>query len=519
MGEESRYLWERLDLLKARPRVDTFEQKCKRWILENVVASPARSAALGKYFVAAANSFSDGGNGGSGRPTPRRKRLHALYLLHDVLYHTVKRQPGNDDFAKSIKEHITPLFSSVCAFPDAPKHTAKILDLLQFWEESNLFDIDTVVSLRNLVEKVAEGGQLPSKGAPQSTASTNASKLPKEAPFSLPHTHGDPSQAWHDLPAANWLPHLTPNSTKPMSPAMIKPLQLAQGPADKVVVEAVKTLLAKVDRLFLKESNWDDGADLNEMGERVIRDETGEVVGGETYYGWSREFCRKMKDRNAKPQDQRDLSRGRSLSRSRSDSRSISRSRSRDAPHHKRRRLSTSYSRSRSMRGSRSRSRSRTRSTRRREDVRGRDSRSRSPSRYRRSRSPSRRERSRTPSPSRNRTERRFRTSPSPRKDGAPAPHAAYYPPPPPAPPTQVPPPHQMPPGQIPPPPPGYTGPWPPPPPPPFPPGGFPQGWNAGAPPMPWGGHGPQGNYGRGGGAGGAGFRGDWGGRGRGRGW
>lgn len=493
--------------------MDTFEQKCKRWILDNVVVSPARSAALGKYLVAAANSFSDGGNGGSGRPTARRKRLHALYLLHDVLYHTVKRQPGNDDFAKSIKEYIAPLFSSVSTFRDAPKHTAKILDLLQFWEESNLFDVDTIINLRSLVERAAEGKQSPTKNTPQPTSTT--SKLSKEAPFSLPHTHGDPSQGWHDLPAANWLPHLTPNSTKPMNPAMIKPLQLAQGPADKAVVEAVKSLLTKVDRLFSKESQWDDGTDLNEMGERVVRDETGEVVGGETYYGWSRPFCQKMKVRNAKPQDQRDLSRGRS--RSRSDSRSISRSRSNDAPHHKRRRLSPSYSRSRTRSRSRSQSRSRSRSRARRPEHRGRDSRSRSPEAYRRSRSPSRRARSRTPSPSRQRTERRFRRSPSPRKDGA-APLPGYYPPPPPAPPAQVPPPHQMPPGQIPPPPYGYTGSWPPPPPPQFPPGGFPQGWNAGAPPMPWGGHGQQGGYGRGS-CSNAGFRGDWSGRGRGRGW
>lgn len=487
------------------------KQKCKRWILENVAASPARSAALGKYLVAAANSFGEGGNGGSGRPTARRKRLHVLYLLHDVLFHTAKRHPGNDDFAKGIRDYIAPLFSSVSAFPDAPKHTAKILDLLQFWEESNLFDIDTTINLRSLVERAAEGGQPQSKDTPQPITSTTG-KLPKEAPFALPHMHGDPSQAWHDLPAANWLPHLTPNSTKPMDPATIKPLQLSQGPADKAVVEAVKTLLTRVDRLFSKENQWDDGADLNEMGERVVLDETGEVIDGETYYGWSRAFCRKMKDRHAKPQDQRDLSRGRS--RSRSDSRSSSRSS--DVPHlHKRRRLSRSYSRSRSQ------GRSRTRSPRRGADVRGRDSRSRSPGRYRRSRSPSRRARSRTPSPSRSRTERRFRRSPSPRKDSASAPQAGYYPPPP-VPSTHVPPPHHapMPPGQIPPPPPpyGYTGPWPPPPPPPFPPGGFPQGWNAGGPPMPWGGHGQQGNYGRGGGGGNS-FRGDWSGRGRGRGW
>lgn len=464
--------------------------------------SPARTAALGKFLVAVVNSFVEDKDGarkrGSG-PSGKRKRLHVLYLLHDVFYHTLKRHPGNDDFGRNIEGHLAPLFSSVSAFPDAPKHSAKILDLLTFWEESDLLGPDIISNLRSLVEKAGENDTAGSKDTLQGAIPTSG-KLPKEAPFTLPPTHGDPSVAWFDLPAANWLPHLTPNSTKPMKPGMIKPLQFAQGPADKAVVEAVKSLLSKVDQLFAKERKWDEHSDLNEMGERVVLDEvTGEVVDGETYYGWSRAFCKKMKDRHSKPQEQR----GRS--RSRSDTRSTPRSSSASPPRHKRRRLSRSYSRSRSP----------TPAARRKAERPRGGSRSRSPERYRRSRSPSRRRtRSRTPSPQRHRTERRYGRSPSPGNDGM-AGKAPFYPPPPPPQvphqqaPHQQPPvrPHQIPPPPPPPPPHGYTGPWPPPPP-PFPPGGVsqPQGWTGapGAPPGPLGAqqfsHGPggyQGDYGK----------------------
>ncbi|KAJ3519122.1 hypothetical protein NM208_g14252 [Fusarium decemcellulare] len=79
-----------------------------------------------------------------------------------------------------------------------------------------------------------------------------------------------------------------------MIPDLIRPIQLAPGPADKVLVHAVQGLLGEVERMFSKEQKGNDepGLDLNELGERVVLDEiTGEVISGETYYGWSRQFC------------------------------------------------------------------------------------------------------------------------------------------------------------------------------------------------------------------------------------
>ncbi|PKS05304.1 hypothetical protein jhhlp_008677 [Lomentospora prolificans] len=531
-------------------------QKCKRWILHNIVRSPARSAALSKYLAAAASSFDDkqGNGGGKVGPSAKRKRLYVLYLLHDVLYHTKFRYPGNDDFLKNIRHYLAPLFTAVASFQNAPKHLAKVEDLLAFWEEKNLLEHGEVQTLKDIVHNAAFAEPKP---ADTTVGSMNTSgKASKEAPFVLPPLHGDPSMAWFDLPAANWLPHLTPNSTKPMKPDMIQPLQLSPGPADKEVVDAVKSLLYKVDQIFAKDKRWHDEPhrDLNEMGECVILDEvTGEVIGGETYYGWSREFCRKMKDRRKKPQggngaelrgrrSWRSSSRSNYRSRSGSRGRSVSRTPSSHAP--KRRRLSESYSRDRSgeRESSRRRGRSPTRSASRSRSRSRTPRRSISRDRYHRHPSSRREKRSRTPSPSRTRADRRRdyqdRRSPSPpRAKGNPALGFGSAQ-------------HQQPPygnqaqgfvgfppnHAIPPPPPNFSGQWPPPPPPPGgpgwnpammggsismppipppPPPGMPGTWGVGAPH-----HSPQGqypSYGRGGGN--PGYRGGYGGRGRGRGW
>lgn len=189
--------------------------------------------------------------------------------------------------------------------------------------------------------------------------------------------HGDPTTPWYDLPAGNWLTVLEPNSTRPMNPAMIKPLVLAAGPADKNLADAVKRLLDDVERIYSKEASFDEPAlDVSPMGEAIKVDEiTGETF-GDTYYGWSRSFCEKMKQRKRRGNtSNEDMGRGRSrrvwssrsYSRSPSRSRSLSHSRSRSRsdssvrPSFKRPRHSISLDnqpRSRSQRRSWSRSRS-----------------------------------------------------------------------------------------------------------------------------------------------------------------
>ncbi|KAL6913773.1 hypothetical protein ACHAPO_002225 [Fusarium lateritium] len=478
----------------SRPNV----QKCKVWIVENVAPSTARTTALAKYCGALSKSLQNDGS----RPSLKRRRLHLLYVINDVFYQTITRN-GNSEFATPWDNALPALIASAAAFDNCPKHKKKLEDLIRLWDEQHYVNSKMITKLE---EALASGIAPQNVQEPQ--ISNVSLKLAKNAPFTLPSFHGDHSVPWYDLPATTWLPHLTPNSTKPMFPDQIRPIQLAPGPADKVLVTAVQDLLGEVERVFSKEQKWNDDPanDLNELGERVVLDEiTGDIIGGETYYGWSRRFCEKMKERK------RNGGKGADRGRSRSRSYSRGRSRSSSRPAHKRPRVSRD-SRSRSPTHSRSRSRSRNRR------HTSSYSRSRSPSRSRsrgnqhdrsRQRSYSR-SRSRSPSRHYNKDvqDRPHRPPPIPQQ-----PPQSHFPP--------VPPPGDFP---LPPPPPtGYQGPWPPPPPPPhmtqgwFPPNpammGQMMGWNVPPQPPP-----PQNGYqGRGRGNG---FRGRGrGGYDRGRGW
>ncbi|ROW08812.1 hypothetical protein VMCG_02914 [Cytospora schulzeri] len=352
-------------------------QKCKQWTLQHLVPSPARVAALGKYLVALANSLgpqqqqstttttttttTTGGPKKGPGPSVKRKRLHILYVLNDVIFH-LKFRTQNQTFPSEIESHLPALFKSAAAFTNAPKHERKLNDLIQLWEEKAYFPAPVLEKLRAVVAEGpnAKDTEANGVGATQKKATTVSSA--REAPFTLPSMHGDASTPWYDLPAANWLPVIEPNSTRPMNPSMIKPLQLAGGPADKNLVDAVKKLLGDVDKIYAKDTRLDGDlpVDISQMGEMIERDELGDIIGGETYYGWSRAFCKKMRARR-KGGDAMDIDggrgdrRGSSRSSSRSRSRSRGRSPSRDSsrPAMKRRRISGSRSRSMSRDGSR----------------------------------------------------------------------------------------------------------------------------------------------------------------------
>ncbi|KAH7633016.1 hypothetical protein B0T09DRAFT_332668 [Sordaria sp. MPI-SDFR-AT-0083] len=361
-------------------------QKCKQWALANLVPSSMRIAPFCKYLVALVNSYGKSpakdlteSEKKRGRETSvKRKRLHALYLLNDILYH-VKFRNHDDSFAPKLEQALPALVRSASSFTNCPKHIRKIQDLISLWEEKGYFSEAVIKQLRVAVEE-APASSASAQSTTQPTVTTTTSSVPKPvkaAPFIMPAMHGDPSIPWYDLPAGNWMPVLEPNSTRPMNPDMIKPLVLYAGPAEKSLVEAVKKLLVDVDNIFSKDAANLDGPtpEIGQMGEVIETDEiTGEVIGGETYYGWSR-------SRSFSPSRSRDSSRGsdarpafkrprlsespegryRKRSRSRSQDRSVSRSRSRDRS--RRGRGYDSRSRSRSRSRGRYRSRSRSRST------------------------------------------------------------------------------------------------------------------------------------------------------------
>ncbi|KAI2609272.1 hypothetical protein GGR54DRAFT_618429 [Hypoxylon sp. NC1633] len=355
-------------------------QKCKQWMLKNLVQSPARIAALGKYLTALSNSFSldIAASRQAREPSAKRKRLHILYILTDALYHVhIRNQdPG---FAQKLEPVIPELVRIAAAFTNCPKHAKKVLDLVDLWGEKGYFTQAFTEKLQSIVHEAPNTIAKPV--APADGTSATATKSSRDAAFIMPTMHGDPTVSWYDLPAANWLPAIEPDSTRPINPDMIKPLRCAAGPADKVLVKAVRDLLADVDRIYNKDQRGLDRSkeDIDQLGQRVVLDEiTGEIIHGETYYGWSHAFCEKMKQRRKKATTAGDHHRGRSVSRSRSYTRSRSSSRSSSRPAYKRRRVSNSRTPSRSRSRSRSLRRDYSRDRRRRRSFSNSRSRSRS---------------------------------------------------------------------------------------------------------------------------------------------
>lgn len=218
------------------------------------------------------------------------------------------------------------LLGSAASFASSPKHHRKIADLLSIWEEKGYYSNEYIDKLRETVKNASEAGSYAEGAATPSgdVAQGSSVKLASSAPYVMPAMHGDPSTPWFDLPAGNLMPHIVPNSTRPINPDMIKPLQFVAGPADETLVLAVKSLLDDVQKIFEGDKDQDEKVswDIDELGQPIVLDEiTGDVIEGEGYYGWSRSFCEKMK-RRRKGLDipGRDGSRGRT-SRSRSSSR------------------------------------------------------------------------------------------------------------------------------------------------------------------------------------------------------
>ncbi|KAE9364349.1 hypothetical protein N431DRAFT_431228 [Stipitochalara longipes BDJ] len=297
-------------------------QKCKQWILENIAQSTARFTALGKYLTALTTSFvgSDGQTTSNREPSVKRKRMHVLYLVNDILYHS-KFRINNASICGKVQPILVSLFGSAASFKGSPRHQRKVLDLLDIWDEKGYYSKDYIDKLREAVKNAAEAGEHAegsSTGAEKDQGL--ATKTAKSAPYVMPAVHGDPSTPWFDLPAGNLMPHIVPNSTRPINPDMIKPLQFVAGPADENLVVAVKGLLEDVQTIFGVQTDQEEKAslDIDELGQPIILDEiTGEVIDGEGYYGWSRSFCEKMK-RRKKGLDipGKDEGRGRSRSRS-----------------------------------------------------------------------------------------------------------------------------------------------------------------------------------------------------------
>ena len=274
-----------------------------------------------------------------------RKKLHILYIIHDVSHHA-KYHTSNPSASSTSISPFQPFLVELVQ-STVSEQRARVLfrlhKLLDVWETEKICPGDVVNKLRQAVT----GTSAPEQDTEKIDARTPPAQIESiEAAFIMPATHGDPATPYYDLPAGNLLPFLEPGSAASIRPEQIRPLRFHPGPADRPLVNALKDFLKDVDSMEHKYNHRDKNAEIteiDEMGQITIRDEAGDVS-GDTYYGWSRAFCEKMKRRrnglDSGNKARRSLSRESSRSSSRSprkrrrysdseDSRSASRSRSR----------------------------------------------------------------------------------------------------------------------------------------------------------------------------------------------
>ncbi|ETN36557.1 uncharacterized protein HMPREF1541_08835 [Cyphellophora europaea CBS 101466] len=269
------------------------EETCKQWLLENIVPSASRTSAFVKYATARVRHAS-APEDSSSKTSQYRQRLHCLYLLHDLLHHA-KYHAHNptiqSNLTQACQASAVEIFR-LAASENKPKIRGRLHNLVNIWEADEFFAPDLLNQIRKSISD-------PSAHVSENEASTATTLVPKEIPFMMPASHGEPGLPFHELPAGNLMPHIHPNKTIPMRPDAIRPLQFSAGPADESLVNAIKDFLKDVDGIEGTFQHFDDEGivpDIDDLGQLTYTNEAGEVV-GDTYYGWSRSFCEKMKAR------------------------------------------------------------------------------------------------------------------------------------------------------------------------------------------------------------------------------
>ena len=216
-------------------------QLCKSLIVTNILASSARTEALAKYLVTLSRSFCPRDsaarvdttkpgdeNEGLGKivngkvqqpPDPAFKRLHILYIVHDVLSyaHSHTTDSRRDRHAQISQKILQQLQPSVCVLAElAACHSGSkagnvcsiVLDVLSFWRKNQIFTSGQLDEMREKVS-AADGLEWDTLlNRLTSDEQEQKSQIEDGTKWVLPVRHGvnsDSTAPWHELPAANGL--------------------------------------------------------------------------------------------------------------------------------------------------------------------------------------------------------------------------------------------------------------------------------------------------------------------------
>lgn len=249
----------------------------------------------------------------------QRQGLHLIYLLHDLLHHAnfhVSNKQQQTNLSDALSAAIPAIFRSA-ARDQKPRVCKRLQSVVQIWAIEHLLETQQLSELRRVIADPSSNASSESPGEKD-----GGIRETREPPYLMPSSHGDPSLPYHELPAGNLMPHIIPNRTVAMRPEDIRPLQFKAGPADEPLIDVVRTFLKEVEMIANPYEQLDEEGivpDVDDLGQLVYRNEDGETV-SDTYYGWSRSFCDKMRNQRHGASDNPVRGRSRSYSSSRSRS-------------------------------------------------------------------------------------------------------------------------------------------------------------------------------------------------------
>ncbi|KAL9594441.1 MAG: hypothetical protein Q9219_007034 [cf. Caloplaca sp. 3 TL-2023] len=279
-------------------------QLCKEWLINNVSSSTARTETVGKYLVTLSASLSASVGGSFDQDAPsiasRRRRLNILYLLHDFLhhikFHSISPLESPAFSSQTFQTSVMQLVALTSAQDPAKhaQHFRRLHGIIDIWAEDSYYPSASIAALREAVANEPKRSDVSQQenvsmerlGSVEN-AGENGSR--RDAPYIMPSSHGDLSTPFYDLPASNLMPCIVPDSLSPINPQAVKPMLLPAGPANEIVVHAIKVFLQDADLIY--GIGQAEIVDVDEMGQPAIsNNSSGDFSAGEGYYGWSKTF-------------------------------------------------------------------------------------------------------------------------------------------------------------------------------------------------------------------------------------
>ena len=225
-------------------------------------------------------------------PEPAFKRLHVLYLVHDLLVHVRNHRSGRDSDGQSYaKQLIDHLYPDVCALAEiaacgcdgkAARTCPMVLELLSFWKSGQIFAPNQIEDMRTRVLQGdgTEWNAMLAKlaKAEERKVDTHRKRQEDEVKWILPERHGvinDPTAPWHELPAANGL-YLRRKHGYPLRASAIPAggiyLQNGGREADPELKKDVLNLYNEVIRCYDKYTIPDEVQDVDALGNIIWKD-------------------------------------------------------------------------------------------------------------------------------------------------------------------------------------------------------------------------------------------------------